>query len=344
MTTIDATEARERASVLAALRGRRARIALLRATPGLGDLLCCGPSWRALRRAVPDARIVLIAPRRLEPVVRRMDGAIDEVLPFPGFPGLPDASADVRSAGSFVRRCQRRAFDLIVQQHGSGVVSNPLACLLGGRATGGFYEPGHFMPDPDLFMPYPGEVHEIHRHLRLMAHLGAPPAGDDLRFAIADTDIRGLDQALPERPRDAYAVLHPGADDPSRRWPADRFAAVGDALSDHGLDVVITGDGQERGLACSVAAAMRRSALVAARRTDLLSLGALLAGAAVVVANDTGAAHLAMATHAPTVVVGLRSDFPRWAPLDTVRHAAVFAGGAAPSVGEVVAAAGRVAR
>ena len=57
-----------------------------------------------------------------------------------------------------------------------------------------------------------------------------------------------------------YAVLHPGASSPTRRLPAERFAAVGDALADDGLTVVVTGVPGEHAISTAVTAAMRTPA------------------------------------------------------------------------------------
>jgi ADP-heptose:LPS heptosyltransferase len=320
--------------VIRDLADHRARIALLRGTPGLGDLLCAVPSWRALRRALPDATVTLIAQPRFAALVRRFGGYIDDLLAFPGFPGIPDAGQNVRSTVRFLAEAQERRFDLVIQQHGSGVVSNPIAALLGGRRTGGFFVPGQWQPDPETFVAYPTEAHEVHRHLALMAHLGAPPAGDALELPVFDADRH----ALPARPEPPYAVLHPGASDRRRRWRPSSFAAVGDALGDAGLAVVVTGGDDERPLTRVVCAEMHRPALDLAGATRLGPLAALVDGAHVVVCNDTGISHVAAAVATPSVVVVVGPTSRGWLPLERQRHVAVDGTGP-DAVADVVSSA-----
>jgi ADP-heptose:LPS heptosyltransferase len=313
--------------ILRALAGGRPRIAVLRGTPGLGDLLCAVPSWRALRAAVPDAHVTLVAQAFAGWALERYPRYLDDHLPFPGFPGLPDQPEDPGATLRFLHTAQERRFDLVVQQHGSGVVSNPLARLLGGTRTAGFHLPGHYVPDPALSIPYPGDDHEIRRHLLLFAALGAPPCGEQLEFPVGSTDRDALAAVAPGLAPGTYAVLHPGAKDPARRWPAEAFAAVGDALADEGLRVVVTGQESERGLVESVRFAMRAPVVDVAGRTSLAALAAALDGAAVVVSNDTGTMHLACAVRAPCVSVLLAPSSRTWVPLDARRQPSVWSGG-----------------
>ena len=55
-------------------------------------------------------------------------------------------------------------------------------------------------------------------------------------------------------------------------------------------------------------------------KTTLAQFGALVQGAALVVANDTGISHVAAGLGTPSVIVSCGSDPERWAPLDRRRH------------------------
>ena len=116
---------------------------------------------------------------------------------------------------------------------------------------------------------------------------------------------------------ESFCVLNPGANNPAKRWPAERFAALADHLaSAHGLRVLInTGPGEEEvGRAVQAACAAARPARLADHGQTLASLKAILARARLLVTNDTGPRHLAAAVGAPTVALFGPTD-PRWTTL-----------------------------
>ncbi len=325
------------------------RILVIRALPGLGDMLCAGPALRALRLAFPGADLALLGLPGAADVLARSGRHVDRVLPFQGWPGIPEGPAD-DSPGPAVSgepsaewptvdlglayaglvALQREQFDLVLQLHGDGSVTNQLALAVGGRHTAGFHAPSLPPPGAGHFFPYPDDLHEIHRQTRLLELLGLPLDGDHLELAVG-TDDRRRARALvgPERSL-SYACLHPGASRPGRRWPPERFAAVGDALARRGIAVVVTGSAAEAAITAQVAAAMTEPSLDLAGRLTLGPLAALFQQARLAVTNDTGTSHLSVAVQVPSVVVyggPDPSDPRRWAPLDADRHRAVVPAG-----------------
>jgi ADP-heptose:LPS heptosyltransferase len=297
-------------------------IAVVRLRTGLGDLLCTVPALRALRARLPDAHIALVTFEEMRPVVERMSPWVDELIPFPGHPGIPERKPQRVGIADFYTRARARELDLALQMYGANPVANEITARLGARRTGGFFVPGTWPADLSTHLPYPVRRPEVWRHLDLMRHLGAEPAGDHLELPLSPADERsavGLMAAAGLEPR-GFAVLHPGATSESRRWPVERFAAVGDALRRRGLRLAITGVPSEAPLASALAGAMRHEAADLCGRTTLGSLAALLRHARLLVANDTGSAHVAAALGVPSVTVFLSGDPQRWAAPDRRLH------------------------
>ncbi|WP_431946856.1 glycosyltransferase family 9 protein [Actinacidiphila sp. bgisy167] len=259
----------------------RPRVLVLRAL-GLGDLLTAVPALRALRRALPDHELVLAAPARLAGVCAAT-GAVDRLLPAAA-PGraVPD-SLPWRGPPP------RLAVDL----HGNGPPSHLLLQRLRPERLLAYARPG----SPALVGPvWHEDEHERARWCRLLTWYGLPADPSDL----------ALLRPRAASPAPGAVVVHPGADAPARRWPAEQFAAVADRLRRTGHRVVITAGAGEAELARRVA---HRAGLAAG---DVLGgtadvpftrLAALVAHARCVIVGDTGLAHLASAFGTPSVVL-----------------------------------------
>jgi ADP-heptose:LPS heptosyltransferase len=297
------------------------RLAVLRALK-LGDLLVAVPAFRALRAAWPKAEILLVGLPWARSFVERYRCYLDGFREFPGYPGLPEREPDVPRIPAFLREMQEERFDLAIQLHGSGSFVNSLTVLLGARRAAGFFVPGEYCPDAELFCPWPTRGREVMRLLALLEFLGLPTQGDHLEFPLRDEDFRALDQLEGAKALRAgeYICLHPGASVPERRWPPEWFAGIGDALARRGLQPVLTGSAAEADLTASVARAMQAPALNRAGRTDLGTLSALRSRSRLLVCNDTGVSHLADALRVPSVVLSTGNNPERWGPRDRRLH------------------------
>ncbi|HEV7759458.1 MAG TPA: glycosyltransferase family 9 protein [Acidimicrobiales bacterium] len=307
----------------------RPRIAVLRALPGIGDLLCAVPALRALRAAHPAAHVTLLGLPSASWFVARYPDLVDDLLPVDGVAGLPEVEPDPVRALAFYRRAQERRFDLGLQVHGSGTTTNPLLTMLGARHQVSAHREGDWVP-PGVSVVYPEDRPEIDRLLAVTSAAGCPPVGRHVDLPVDDAEdaeaVHLLARAgVGDRP---FACVHPGASRPERRWSAPCFAIAADHLARKGLPVVVTGSTGERHLTRSVLARMAApsgpatgpGAVDLAGRTSVGVLGALQRRSCLVTTNDTGASHVAAAVKTPSVVVFGSRETRRWAPLDAERH------------------------
>jgi ADP-heptose:LPS heptosyltransferase len=301
------------------------RIAVLRALQ-LGDMLCAVPALRALRRAFPCTEITLVGLPWAREFAARYAHLVDAFLEFPGYPGLPERAVDVAGVPRFFAAAQAARFDVALQMHGSGVITNPVLVGMGARINAGFHADRQWCPDPHRFLRWPETGHEIERCLSLIAYLGIPLAGKALEFPLSDRDLAAgatLMAAHGLRPGE-YVCVHPGSQLASRRWSPDSFGKVAARLAALDLRIVLTGTTSERGLTRAVAAAAQCEVVDLAGETTLGAVAALIGGARLLVCNDTGVSHIAAALAVPSVVVCCGADPHRWAPLDAARHRVVF--------------------
>jgi ADP-heptose:LPS heptosyltransferase len=276
------------------------KIAVLRAN-ALGDYLFCLPALEALRAAYPSAEIVLLGAPWHGRFLAGRPGPVDRVLVVPPMPGVRDARPDDPAPdgrAAFIAEAGAERFDIALQIHGGGRNTNPLVAALGARVTAGLRADD--APPLDRWIRYVYYQPEVFRYLEVAALVGAGAVGYEPRLTLTAADVGEATSLVGPADRTRVA-LHPGATDPRRRWPPDRFAAVGDAAAAAGAEVIITGTPAEAHIVDAVRAAMRAPARTFVGTLSIGGLAAAYAGCTVVVSNDTGPLHVAAAVGTPAV-------------------------------------------
>jgi ADP-heptose:LPS heptosyltransferase len=171
----------------------------------------------------------------------------------------------------------------------------------------------------DRWLPYVYYQLEYIRWLEVITLVGAQPVALEPYLQATPADLEETYKAV-QPGEGPLAALHPGAGDRRRRWPPEKFAAVGDALAEAGARVVVTGAYEEPGVAQRVVDAMRRPARNLHGRLSLGGLAGLFSRCRVVVSNDSGPLHLARAVGAPTVGVYWVGNMITAGPLSVARH------------------------
>ncbi|WP_084460703.1 HAD-IIIA family hydrolase [Nocardia kruczakiae] len=271
-----------------------------------GDVLLTGPAVRAI--AARAQRVSFLAGPRGRAAAQLLPG-VSQVLEFhAGWVDFDAPPVDAESIAELVKLVDTQQPDeaiIFTSFHQSPL---PLALVLRMAGVGRISAispdyPGSLL---DVRHQLDDDVPEAIRALSLAEAAGYPSVGHRLRVRTDLPDV----SALTGGP--GYIVLHPGAAVPARRMSAQRSRAVAHALAEEGYRVVVTGGPEERELTATVAGAHARDLGGA---TDLPQLAAVLRGADVVVAPNTGAAHLAAAVATPVVSL-FAPVVPqiRWAP------------------------------
>jgi ADP-heptose:LPS heptosyltransferase len=298
------------------------RIAVLRGG-GIGDLIVVEPALRALADAYPAAEITLLGSPGHGALLCDRPGPVSRVVTLPFSPGIRDGQpTDDAATAAFLQRMRDTRFDLAVQLHGGGRFSNPFLLQLGATHTAGMATPDAVALERTV--PYRYYQHETMRALEVAAAAGAQPVSLEAVIEVRECEFASAAALLP--PGDApLLVIHPGASDPRRRWPADRFAKVAASASAAGARVVVVGDESEAELsACVVGMANggagAGSVTSLAGRLTLGELAGVFAHAQVVLANDSGPRHLAQAVGAATVGIYWIGNLINAGPLTRSDH------------------------
>lgn len=269
---------------------------LVRLPNWLGDALLARPLLHGLERTHPAAEVRGVGPAALVELLLA-DGALSggDAWP-PDGPGRAALARGVRAWRPDAALVLPTSFSSALFAWRSGA---PLR--VGYRGDGRRLLLTHALPRRDR-----GELHLSREFLGLGAVLGVeeaplPALGVGERARVAAKALlarhgveRGARVAL-LGPRSAWG--------PAREWPAACFAGVGRGLAARGFRVVVCGTGAEGESCAEVAAAAGSAAVSLAGETDLPTLAALCADAALAVCNDSGLAHVAAAAGAATVQI-----------------------------------------
>lgn len=295
------------------------KIAVVRAN-GVGDYVFAVPALRALRATFADAEIVLLGKPWHRDFLAGRPGPIDRVEVIPPCPGVgteTDQPADTEGLERFFAAMTAERFDIALQLHGGGRYSNPFTRRLSARLAVGSKAPD---AEPlDVWIPYFYFQPEVLRYLEIVSLVGAKPVGLDPEITVTPNDQAEVD-ALHLPQDQPWVVIHPGATDGRRLWPAEAFAAVADRLVAAGATVLVNGGAAERPIVDAVLAAMRHEAIDLCQRVTLGGLAALMARSHLVVSNDSGPLHLAAAVGTRTVGLYWCINFANGGPITRRRH------------------------
>jgi ADP-heptose:LPS heptosyltransferase len=147
--------------------------------------------------------------------------------------------------------------------------------------------------------------HEVRRQLDLVATVGARTTDKRLSLAVpqdARRRVVALLASLELETETRWAVVHPGASAPSRRYPPESFAAAARILALAGWRIVFTGETDERPLVDGIRRQMGAVPSISlAGELRFAELAALIEAAPVLISNNTGPAHVAAAVGTPVV-------------------------------------------
>jgi len=271
---------------------------LIRAPNWLGDSVMCLPAIRRLRDIVPPACGLFVAcPEHLADFWMAAP-EVDAVAPFSGRRLRDRDLARVRRLGAGAAVVFPNSFGSALDVYRAGPA---LRVGRRGNARG-----------PLLTVRLPPwrrsrwrNWHQAAIHAELAAVFGKMDVGAYIRSAmlrVDEEDARRLIQELGLNTEAPLLALAPGAAyGPAKQWPPEFFAEVAREWIRQGGSAVVTGAPGERDLAERVAA--ESGAVPVAGRTSLAGVLGLLSRCTAVVANDSGAMHLAAAAGCTGVAV-----------------------------------------
>ena len=285
----------------------------------LGEAVLDTANLRALKHARPDLEITTL----VEAIYTDLYEGDPDLKAMPLTRNAQEKRSSLRSRLRIIQDIRRRKFAAVINLHG-GPTSAQLTFASGAKYRVGA---AHFRNGYAYNFRIPAaeeilvrtNLHTVESQFGWFKALGLPnekPQASQLfvapKFRVAAQEKLqkvGIDFSQP------YAVLAPTNEFYTKRWMAERYAAIAEKLIARGFQIVLTGAPTAEQIAQVESVQMATSHPLAAL-TDL-RIGELLAvieGAKLFVGNDSGPAHMAAAVKTPLVVLFGPASSERWHP------------------------------
>ena len=271
-------------------------------TAFLGDVVLTLPLIEALHQHFPEASVEVLTVPAHAPLLRDQPG-VAAVLIY----DKRGTQRGLRGFCSVVRRIRARGYDLVLSPHRSLRSALLVACSRIPQRIGFAQRLTRWAYTATV--PRPLATHEVQRNLHLLSALDTLPTPDIDRLSLCVA-------ASARQTAEAYFVqsgvesndlvigIIPGSQWGTKRWPAERFAALIDYLAAMPrTHFALFGGPQDRAIADTIRTTCHAPVLDLIGHTPLHELPAYIEHCTVIISNDTGPMHIAAALGKPIVAL-----------------------------------------
>jgi ADP-heptose:LPS heptosyltransferase len=321
------------------------RLLVLKPHDQLGDFLLATPALHGLRERFPKARIALVTREFLAPLATR-NRDIDLVWTLPRVERAGEAARWLDVVGKVARFRPDVAFVLNSVSRSKSAdslaaLARPKLVVGRSRVFAGALREG--LPDDpwaaavaraardpvyDLDLDVSSRSqHQTDRIVDLVRWAGADPSNGALRLDLDDGErddgsarlVTVLEAARIGGTETPVIGFHPGAANALKCWPLDSFVALGVALASGDparVRIVVFDSPRERGRAAGVVAGLGAHGVTAGfvPAAGIESFAATCSALDLLVCNDSGVMHVAVALGVPTVSFHSLGRPSEWGP------------------------------
>jgi heptosyltransferase-2 len=300
-------------------------------TDEIGDVVLNVPLLRELRRVLPRSHITLVVKPALLGLMKNCP-YVDEVRSYDcsmryavRFFLLPwrvfrMAKRELRGSRFDLALLPRREVDLCYAAF--------LIFLSGARWRVSYSEfvnprkhclnPGFDRLFTHVFPEQPGPVHEVEHNLNLLRYLGATVHEDHTELWTSSEDENAGTQLLRQSGIDAQELLIglcPGAATVLKQWPIDNFTQLARLLRErHNCSFLVFGGSADVWLGQTIESNLGCGVVNLAGVTSLPQTAAILKRCRLLITNDTGPMHMAVAVGVPVIAIFGSSCEHRFGP------------------------------
>ncbi len=254
----------------------------------IGDAVLSTAVLSPLQKHFPDARISMLVGPKAEEMFRG-DARLSEIIVYDN----RGRHAGLRGKIRLIRELNAREFDLSIDLRDS-LWSRFAAGARWGAAL-----------SRRLRKDYK-ESHAVERYLDILSSHGVDSEGAAPELQLLPSEKRFAADLLYQNgisPHDLVIGIHPGGGWQYKLWPIERFAALGDLLSqDYGAKVLVFAGPDETSLQGHIAELMKSSPVLV-KDAGLRELAALIQRCTLYIGNDTGPMHIAAAVGTRVIAI-----------------------------------------
>lgn len=284
---------------------------------GIGDVLFSTPLLKAIRRKYPAAAITYICNKRTEGMLKN-DPNVSAIYVFEKdeYRLLWEESKMkcFKKIYAFIKNIRKDRYDALIDMSLGYIYSLFLAIFTAIPMRVGFNyrDRGRFLTHKVEIRAFDNK-HVIEYYLELGKALGADSLDKEMSVFITSEDSLWAKKFLSDNGisgNEKICGIIPGCgeswgkDANYRRWSAWKFAETADHISErHGYKILIFGHAKELELCRKVQSEMKARPIQACGKTTLGQLAALLDRCSLVITNDGGPLHMAIALKKKTVSI-----------------------------------------
>ena len=268
---------------------------------GMGDVIYTLPLLSALRSKYGSKHIAWLVSSKAKDVVAGHP-LIDEVIVFEREKGIVGAI-------KAIKELRKRKYDLVLDPQSQ--LRSGLFAFLGaipvrmGFARGVSKEPGFIFMN-ERVSPLGNERHNVDRDLGFARHLGIERGRVEFNLKIETADSKFADSYLAEscvKKNEKLVGFSIACSMQNRKWSNKNWAQLNNeiALKENIRTVILWGPGEEQDMKAIISLSKERA--LSAPKTNIKQLAAIIKKCSLIIGNDSGPLHLAVALGIP--VIGL---------------------------------------
>lgn len=290
----------------------------------IGDTLFATPALSALKEQFPHVETDLVAREKFIPLFNRIPG-INRIIPYSGA---------FKNCFRLFKELKSGKYDLCIVFHDSDPCPVQAAWLAGIPFILRIGQRDDYVADLlSCRIPWHGTEHAIEHRLALVELITGRSfkKKDDVRMKLHVKEQESLEymdrifklHGLAESRRYIKTGFQLQASGEYKTWPSENFVNLAKLLTEFAPDVTIItmGSPSEQGAVQKAVEEMKKAGVPEQRiinmagRAELADLPLLVNGLDLLVTNDTGPLHVAIATNTPTVSLFVPTHANRTGPI-----------------------------